>query len=427
MNEEQHRKALSRERKRSEAAAELIRACQLAVFDNNTPADRFLATFFKEHRHFGSRDRRFMRAAVFAWFRWCGLLDPQRNLDVSTHMATALWLDGEDEHARLAAAHLDTKLPERKAPLDVRKRLPLLTHLDLPKDDSALKLLFSETLPPQLQPGLWPSLGWQLQTRPPLWIRVRPGFEEDLKIALNGKGLHVLPHPSLSNSWVLSGPIQPGQLPQKLRNAYVIQDLSSQCVGHIAHPKPQENWWDMCAGSGGKALHLADLAKDQLFILATEPRRSALREMNRRTHTLGLKSIRPRIMDAGPNPAQGRTYDGVLVDAPCSGTGTWNRAPDARWRYKQEDPERAAARQIQLLHKAAPHVAPGGHIIYSVCSVTQTETEGIVRRFLERQPTFSLRSFSNPLTGRPTEGSLLIEPQDGPCNGFFVAQFGKRT
>jgi len=129
-------------------------------------------------------------------------------------------------------------------------------------------------------------------------------------------------------------------------------------------------------------------------------------------------------MDAG-NPAFGEAFDSVLVDAPCSGWGTWSRNPDARWRSDPRDPAQKRNLQVRMLHNAAQCVKSGGVLVYAVCTFTREETSGVLERFLAEHPEFKPEPFTHPLTGDPAAGTVQIWPWEGPGDGMFIARLRK--
>jgi len=202
----------------------------------------------------------------------------------------------------------------------------------------------------------------------------------------------------------------------------VVQDISSQAVGRVADPKTGEEWWDCCAGAGGKALHLMDLMKDGK-LLASDNRIPVLKELKKRARKHGIRHIRTQPFNAVNDEPFTKTFDGVLVDAPCSGWGTWSRNPDARWRASRRDVVQCATRQLKILNNVKWCVKPGGTLVYSVCTITRPETEEVVMNFLDHHSNFKLAPFANPLTGEQTDGQLQIWPWDADCDGMFIAKF----
>jgi len=116
------------------------------------------------------------------------------------------------------------------------------------------------------------------------------------------------------------------------------------------------------------------------------------------------------------------SFDGVLVDAPCSALGTWRRNPDARWTLDKDAIPRLAEVQVQLLRAAAAGVRPGGTLVYSVCTLTPAETHQVIRPFLAERPEFKLDPFPHPLAGTPTDGTCLLWPQESDNDAMFIAR-----
>jgi 16S rRNA (cytosine967-C5)-methyltransferase len=214
---------------------------------------------------------------------------------------------------------------------------------------------------------------------------------------------------------------------------FEIQDVASQAVGCLCAPKSGEMWWDACAGEGGKLLHLSDLMENKGLIWASDRAAWRLQKLKRRTARAKVFNYRAVLWDGGAKLPTKTKFDGVLVDAPCSGVGTWQRNPHARWTTTAKDVEELAEVQKRLLGHVAPSVKPAGKLIYSVCTLTRSETEGVVKAFNEGQPSFEPLMLPNIfpeeesqklLTSSPT---ITIWPQDLGGNGMFVAAWRRKA
>jgi precorrin-6B methylase 2 len=198
-----------------------------------------------------------------------------------------------------------------------------------------------------------------------------------------------------------------------------VQDLGSQLILASAAITPGGRWFDACAGAGGKTLQLASLLGPTGHIDAYDIRPSALRELQIRAQRARISNI--AILPTAPT-AQ---YDGVLVDAPCSGTGTWRRAPHLKWTTTPAQVTAAAAQQLALLTQYAALVRPGGQLIYATCSLSRFENEEVITDFLAANPTFKpepptpARAFG--FIPDSTTGGLTILPAKHNTDGFFVA------
>jgi 16S rRNA (cytosine967-C5)-methyltransferase len=391
------RHAAARRRARL-AALQSVRA----AVQEGYPADQALQRFLRGHPEFGSRDRRDLNQAVFSWFRWRGWL-PERAEAASEDLDTALWLDealaqdpagGMEELAAAFATHVGRA------------------------DPPAMGALFPEAV--RSEPALTEATARALQRRPNTVLRLRPPQGEGLSAALQDAGLGPHRHDRLPQALSLA---PSGRLQDILRrhpDAAEVQNLASQAVGLVCAPQPGQRWWDVCTGAGGKALHLQDLAANRLDVLGSDIRASILEEARRRQ---GARRLRWATLDPTRDPPPPGPFDGVLVDAPCSGLGTWARHPDARWRLPEGEVARLAALQCALLTAAARTVRPGGALIYAVCTFTEAETHGVRRDFSAAHPAFAPDPFPDPLDGSPTPGWTLIAPERAGGDAMFIARW----
>lgn len=377
------------------------------------PADRVLARFFKRHRELGSRDRRFLSETFFSYFRWLGWTKPL-DLGLTDAASLSVHLDQTEIHPALEDERWpvlgDKTLDEKLAALrDLGSEFQGLEKSDLvfPEFGKSVELtsdteeLFYETL----------------QSRPPTWLRLR---NDIFKKMLSEAGIPFEQHPQLENAVSIPAGRSLGALGHG--GQFEVQDVASQAVVAVAAPEKGSDWWDACAGAGGKALQMADMIGPSGKVLATDVREQALKEMKKRARTDGIPFIRSQVHDLAKGDPFTKQWDGVIVDAPCSGWGTWSRNPDARWRSDPRDPAQKRNLQVRMLNNAAQCVKPGGLLIYAVCTFTREETAEVLERFFETHSEFALEAFNNPLTGELTNGSLQIWPWDGPCDGMFIVR-----
>jgi 16S rRNA (cytosine967-C5)-methyltransferase len=278
-------------------------------------------------------------------------------------------------------------------------------------------------LPPK---ELQELLEW-LQRRPPLWVRIQGADRAAVLAELAEAKLFPEPHPKLENAVAArNSRVNFYTLPAYREGRVEIQDLASQCIGSVCAPKPGERWWDVCAGAGGKSLLLAQLMQGKGVVVAADIRAHKLEDLKLRARRGGFFNITPKPWDGKPVPARKATYDGVLVDAPCSCSGTWRRNPAARWSTDLAEVAGLAATQLQILQAAATGVKPGGVLVYATCSLFRRENEEVVRAFADSAPEFELEPFVHPLTGAPTPGFVQFWPWEGDCDAMFAARFRRR-
>jgi len=387
---------------------EILIALDNAVL-NGQAADTWLARLFQENKSYGSKDRRLISNTAFSFFRWRGWLAGETPLDYGRAAAMAHALDQTEPHPVLTLLTPEHTSYEPIGALSLSQKATYVAQwLNLPETPSVQSLLPS-WVPARLSHPDERTIE-ALQQRPPLWIRIR-----------NGQACppDFIPHAHVPNAaW------SPAAVNRRdIERSYDIQDLASQCVGWVCAAQPGEDWWDVCAGAGGKTLQLADHMNGKGHLLATDIRTEALVELERRANTTGVAAmIRLRLLRSGV-PGKKNLFDGVLVDAPCSGMGTWSRNPDARWRMTPEYMLKLAQKQKDILVRAAAHVKPGGRLVYAVCTLTSDETCEVRANFEKAHPDFVPDPFPHPLHQTPCDGAAWVLPGDGPCEGMFIARW----
>jgi len=343
------------------------------------PADAALREELREHRRISPAEQRAIVRAVYAYYRWFGWLDER--ISLQKRLAHALSLQNR----------FDRDPASVKAEALAARALPAWV---------ADEVTFT------------PDYLRQLQREPALWIRVQNEYRAALPRALGD----CAPGPApATHACRFTGTKDLFKTDEFHQGLFEIQDLGSQLVGHACAPQPGETWWDACCGEGGKALHLADLMQNKGLIWATD--RSA-----RRLDRLRLRAKRARVFNyrlapwnGGPLLPSKTQFDGILVDAPCSGVGTWQRHPHARWTVTPTDVAELAELQLQLLHHVAPALKPGGRLIYAVCTLTRRETTAVAEAFTAAHPELQ----PLPLLDRAPQVTLW--PHEWNANGMFLA------
>jgi len=243
---------------------------------------------------------------------------------------------------------------------------------------------------------------------------------------LRAAGAQLIPSKVARGAWRINGA---GTLLAELVAAgkVYVQDEASQLVAMQVEVQPEQRVLDLCAAPGSKTTQLADLSVDSALIVATDLHEHRLRTLVSSAEIQGLSSIQCIALDGlGPLPFAEGTFDRVLVDAPCSGTGTLRRNPEIRWRISPADIDDLAERQKQLLFNAARVVSPGGRLIYSTCSVEHDENEGVVQTFLENNETFRLVELTLNDSLKTSLGQARTWPQRQGTDGFFISAFERK-
>ena len=263
---------------------------------------------------------------------------------------------------------------------------------------------------------------------PPVAFRVVTSVADDEEVLakLRSAGADLVPSKIADSAWRVSGASAQVRELSDLGEIY-IQDESSQLVAQVVNAQPGDRVLDVCAAPGGKTTLIAERASDEANVLAMDvsPRRLATIERTIQLHQ--LKSIKLMLGDASaPLPFDSESFDRVLLDAPCSGTGTLRHNPEIRWRLTMDDIGRQAEQQTRFLQNAANVIKPGGLLVYSTCSVEFEENEDVIQNFLSANDEFKQVSVNANAELLTTSGAVRTWPHRDGTDGFFVAALEKR-
>ena len=210
------------------------------------------------------------------------------------------------------------------------------------------------------------------------------------------------------------------------RGLIYVQDEASQLVSNLLEPSRGHRVLDLCAAPGSKTSHIAGLTEDSAWIIACDRHHHRLKTLLATCERLGIKSVDALTLDgtlALPIVAGAENFDRVLVDAPCSGTGTLRSNPEIKWRLAPDDIPRLTQLQLSLLRGAASSVALGGRLVYSTCSIEREENEEVVSRFMEETAPFQVIEPRAPAGLITSEGFVRTFPHRQGTDGFFAAVF----
>jgi 16S rRNA (cytosine967-C5)-methyltransferase len=261
---------------------------------------------------------------------------------------------------------------------------------------------------------------------------------EDAMLSLQQAGCRIQPGRLLRDAWVLEAG-NPGAS-EAVRCGWVaIQDEASQAVAHLVAADPGNTVLDLCAAPGGKTLLLARAAGAQGHVIAADLHENRVRAMQERFELAGVQNVETIALDgAHPLPFE-RTFDRILVDVPCSGTGTLARHPEIRWKLHAGDLGDLHDRQARLLQNALPLLAPRGRLVYSTCSLEPEENEFVVREVLRAlvdtfqvsDPRIAMESFLRESVRIQSvacaDGFFRTFPPEHGTDGFFAAVIERRN
>ena len=381
---------------RIQAAIDLLDAIIASARDGGPAADTLIARYFKERRYAGSRDRRAVRDHVYDAIRRAG---------------------ERPDTGRAAMIGLAQDQPDLATLFDGSPHAPLPIE---PGEAGAE----AGAVPAWLQPLLAaPVEQGALLGRAPVDLRVnrRKAAPADVAPLLPDAA----PIPGLSDALRLpeGWPIE--QQPVWTDGLVEVQDAGSQWIAAACDAQPGMTVVDLCAGAGGKTLALAAAMAGQGRLIAADTIRTRLARLEPRAQRAGATFIETLLLDQS-HEARGLAAlqaqaDLVLVDAPCSGTGTWRRNPEARWRLTPARLDRLIGEQARILDFAAPLVKPGGVLLYATCALVDREGRDQVAAFLARHAGWAADAIDLPV-GRAHGGGTLLTPGHDGSDGFFFAR-----
>lgn len=382
---------------RVQAGIEVLDLIIAAARDGGASADRIVAEWFRTRRFAGSKDRRAVRELVYGAIRACG------DIPASGRAAMLRLAEGDPVLAGLFDGQ-----GHGPAPI-------------LPGEPVAEAGIASAWLEAELAAsGVAGADAATLLGRAPLDLRVNAlkADRETLELPEPGEALAAP-----------QGLRFPAGTPVEQWQAYTqgqieVQDGGSQIACLAAAARPGETVVDLCAGAGGKTLALAAAMAGKGRLIACDTDRSRLSRLPPRAERAGASLIESRLLDPGREAAAladlAGQVDAVLVDAPCSGTGTWRRNPEARWRLSAKEVARYAAIQARLLDLAANLVRPGGRVVFVTCSLLDAEGTDQAEAFLVRHPGWRA-DLPDLLAGTPRGAGWRLSPWADATDGFFIA------
>ena len=405
-------------------AARLAAAIELltAIGREERPADAVAQAFFRDRRFIGSADRRAVSAQVWGvlrgWRRlgwWLARVDLPDTPPL--RLATALLLEGWTEAGVTQCFSGGRYAPAKLAAVDVARLRDLVGHtLDHPEQDLAVRTELPDFLLAPLEARFGPALEAEMRamlTEAPLDLRVNAlkATREEAIAALAAEGIEASPTPHSAWGLRVEGrrPVVTGAA---FRTGLVeIQDEGSQLIADLVGAAPEMRVADYCAGAGGKTLAMAMAMRNRGHIVALDVSAPRLEAAGKRLRRAGVHNVERHLIEPGDKWAKRRAggFERVLVDAPCSGTGTWRRNPDARLSLRETDIEELIVKQGEIIQAASALVKPGGRLIYATCSLLPRENEGQVAMFLARNEGF-----------RPVGAALSLTPRRDGTDGFFA-------
>jgi 16S rRNA (cytosine967-C5)-methyltransferase len=364
----------------------------LSSFEKQSlPLDVFLRNYFRSNKAVGSKDRKEICEAIYGMVRWRGLLD---------HI-TGKPFSWENRFRAFADFSPEKTLHDTAIPPHVRVSFPK-SFYQLLSDSLGAEKAFEFCLSCNASAPTTVRVNLLKTTRQDLMEK----WQDKFKIA---------PCPHSPAGIRFEEKVNFFGMEEFKAGYFEIQDEASQLIANLVAVQPGQRFLDYCAGSGGKSLAIAPNMKGSGQLFLHDIRASALLEARKRLKRAGIQNAQPLPADS-PNKTKiiGK-MDWVLVDAPCSGTGTLRRNPDMKWKFDEQMIERLTQEQRQIFKEALSYLKPGGHIVYATCSILPQENEQQAAHFLNH---FPLEQIDQPFTSTPVAGEM---------DGFFGIVFKKKN
>lgn len=403
---------------------QVLRAAELIelILNQNLPSDRVLQHAFRAERKLGKRDRLLLQALVFFVLRHWRLLNSLTHQDPPTVLAQL-------GMTIKLAGQLDERLGELTG---VSVETPILLDHDLTTqehpDSLAERLSLTDDDLKRLTAAFGQdaeSVGRALLDRAPLDLRVNPlkTTREALLETLQAEGIEAEPIEGLPLGIRVAGSPALTGLAAYGTGLFEIQDAGSQWILAACQTQEGDAILDLCAGAGGKALGLAAEVGDSGRVLACDIAAERLERLPERSQRAGLGNIECQPITSGTDPALTRRgpFDRVLIDAPCSGSGTFRRHPELK--QAALDLPALCAVQSQLLDEGAALTRVGGLLVYATCSLWREENETQIEEFLARHPGWRISPLPEHVADHVQihEGMARVRPDLQGSDGFFFA------
>jgi 16S rRNA (cytosine967-C5)-methyltransferase len=430
---------------RIQAAIELLQE----IHGGTAPADRVAAAYFRNRRYIGGKDRRDVldhaygvlrrRAALDWWIAKSGTA--VQNVERARVIAKLLLLDGWTADRTAGSFDGGQYRPEM---LDVNeKRLVKALAgqvLNPPEQPSAARLEYPDWIEAQLQAVFGERLDAEMaatldEAATDLRVNALKATREEAIKALADDGVEAMPTALSPLGLRVKGRPPLATLNSFKSGLIEVQDEGSQLVALLADARPGMRVVDFCAGAGGKTLALAAQMQNKGKLFACDVLQGRVDRAATRLNRAGVFNVERLGLSSERDPWVKRHaggFDRVLVDAPCSGTGTWRRNPDARWRLKPGDIDELSTLQRRILESAARLVKPGGRMIYATCSLLPAENADHLAWIAENLPDFTLVPLAQVWhetigSACPVPGETLsLTPARNHTDGFFTAVFQRR-
>jgi len=439
---------------RVQEAIELLQAIDAAP---KAPADRVASGYFRSRRYVGAKDRAAIQGIVYDvlrrraqldwWLQRVDIADPTPRSRVLACLAKITHWSGEAIEAAFCGERFT---PAQLTPLESvalrrltggRKPASDADTIDHPDQPPEVRGNVPGWVAPALAEAFGDRLGDELRALlAPATVDLRVNALKTSRAEalsrLRGEGVTAEPTALSPLGLRLVGRKPLGETGSFQDGLYEIQDEGSQLVALLVDAKPRMRVVDFCAGAGGKALAIAAGMDNKGHVVACDVSAKRLEASGKRLRRAGVHNVERKLLEDESDKWVKRhklAYDRVLVDAPCTGIGTWRRNPDGRWSLDPKDLEELVPKQARILASAARLVKPGGRLVYATCSLLPAENGAQIEAFLAANPDFApvpLKTLWPTISTGPVpcDGPYLhLTPARHGTDGFFAAVLARRA
>jgi 16S rRNA (cytosine967-C5)-methyltransferase len=409
---------------RIDAVIDLTEEVAKNLKENGAAADVSVRSFFDKRRYAGSKDRRYITNKLYDIIRRWGFL-----YDISSGLARRMVL------AELSLCGEDVKslfTGEQHAPSIVTDEELTFLKTVHPEQEDHHKLNYPLWLEDDLKDRFGDKFEKEMNTfndRAPLTLRIVRNRKE-IEAFLEEKEVEFIPGIHANSALIIQEHVQIRDWAIYKNGLVEIQDEAAQLAVKLAEIKPGQQVMDLCAGAGGKTLAAAAYMQNKGQVYAFDIVENKLKELKTRAkrakiHILQSRVLTPKNREKTLSDFVGK-MDRVIVDVPCSGTGTWRRNPEARWRITKDSVNEYATIQAGLMDEAWQMTKVGGRMVYMTCSILKQENENQIEQFLKNNNDAKLVPIRKQGISS-MDGTLLVSPYSRQMDGFYVAILEKQA
>ncbi|MCD6066550.1 MAG: tRNA/rRNA cytosine-C5-methylase [Bacteroidetes bacterium] len=379
-------------------AIQLVQQYTQEASQKFTPLHLYLKSYFKQYSKYGKRDRNAISELVYAYFR-AGHTFPKTKIEERIVLGSYLCANTKESiHYFLAQLQLNSYEPEVNVSKRVEQAKKMFSGFD-PASFLPFEIELSTSLSKE---DYFHSFLQKAST----FIRIAENRHKVLQ-DLEKNGIEFEPVETNELALKILSTKNLSDLETWKKGYFEVQDLSSQETARFLHPKKGDQWWDVCAASGGKSLLLLSKEKN-IYILASDVRKNILENYKERIKRNNFLNFETQVLDASQSFELDKQFDGIICDAPCSGSGTWHRSPENLYFFTQENLLHYSTLQKKILENTLKYIKPGKNLIYITCSAFKEENENVLEAIAP-----------NPKSAR------LINNSDQGADCMFVSEISR--